>query len=167
GVVVNALIGAGAYALLSLGDRLPAAGLVPLALVAGVGAFGWVGLYFALVAEIGGARYAGLLTGVAVAFAWSGVLVGPPVFGVLAWALEHVAGVVGARRAGGSRAAVVGATLGLLVGVMVAPIGLLLGPLIGAIAGELLAGRAPGPSVRTGVGAALGVLTGVVAHFAP
>ena len=86
--------------------------------------------------------------------------------GVLAWALEHVAGVVGARRAGGSRGAVVGATLGLLVGVMVAPIGLLLGPLIGAIAGELLAGRAPGPSVRTGVGAALGVLTGVVAHFA-
>ena len=86
--------------------------------------------------------------------------------GVLAWGLEHVAGVVGARRAGGSRAAVVGATLGLLVGVMVAPIGLLLGPLIGAIAGELLAGRAPGPSVRTGVGAALGVLTGVVAHFA-
>ena len=86
--------------------------------------------------------------------------------GVLAWALEHVAGMVEARRAGGSRAAVVGAPLGLLVGVMVAPIGLLLGPLIGAIAGELLAGRAPGPSVRTGVGAALGVLTGVVAHFA-
>ena len=83
GVVVNALIGAGAYALLALGDRLPLAGLVPLALVAGVGAFGWVGLYFALVAEIGGARYAGLLTGVAVAFAWSGVLIGPPVFGLL------------------------------------------------------------------------------------
>src|SRR5207247_2113451 len=62
--------------------------------------------------------------------------------GVLAWALEHVAGMVGARRAGGSRAAVVGATLGLLVGVMVAPIGLLLGPLLGAIAGALLAGRA-------------------------
>ena len=83
GVVVNALIGAGAYALLALGDRLPLAGLVPLALVAGVGAFGWVGLYLALVAEIGGARYAGLLTGVAVAFAWSGVLIGPPVFGLL------------------------------------------------------------------------------------
>jgi ACS family hexuronate transporter-like MFS transporter len=83
GVVVNALIGAGAYALLALGERLPVEGLVPLALVAGVGAFGWVGLYFALVAEIGGARYAGLLTGVAVAFAWSGVLVGPPIFGLL------------------------------------------------------------------------------------
>ena len=83
GVVVNALIGAGSYALLALGSALPTASVVPLALLAGAGAFGWVGLYFALVAEIGGARYAGLLTGVAVAFAWSGVLVGPPVFGLL------------------------------------------------------------------------------------
>jgi uncharacterized protein YqgC (DUF456 family) len=85
--------------------------------------------------------------------------------GVLAWALEHVAGVVGARSAGGGRAAVVGAMVGMVLGVMVAPVGLLLGPIVGAIAGELLAGRAPGPSVRSGIGAALGVLTGVVAHF--
>jgi uncharacterized protein YqgC (DUF456 family) len=86
--------------------------------------------------------------------------------GVLAWLLEHVAGAVGARSAGGGRAAVIGATVGLLVGVLVAPIGLLVGPIVGAIAGELLAGREPKASVRTGIGAALGVLTGVVAHFA-
>jgi len=83
GVVVNALIGAGAYAALALGTWLPLGLAFPLALIAGAGAFGWVGLYFALVAEIGGARYAGLLTGVAVAFAWSGVLLGPPGFGLL------------------------------------------------------------------------------------
>ncbi|HTO11137.1 MAG TPA: MFS transporter [Candidatus Binatia bacterium] len=83
GVVVNALMGAGAYAALALGAWLPTPLLIPLAIVAGAGAFGWVGLYFALVAEIGGTRYAGLLTGVAVAFAWSGVLVGPPGFGLL------------------------------------------------------------------------------------
>jgi uncharacterized protein YqgC (DUF456 family) len=86
--------------------------------------------------------------------------------GVLAWALEHVAGVLGARRAGGSRAAVIGAIIGMAVGVIVAPIGLLLGPIIGAIAGELLSGRAPQASVRAGIGAAIGALTGVVAHFA-
>ncbi len=83
GVVASALLGAVAYALFALGPELPAAGIIPLAILAGAGAFGWVGLYFALVAEIGGARYAGLLTGVAVAFAWSGVLVGPPMFGLL------------------------------------------------------------------------------------
>ena len=83
GVVASALVGATAYAVFALGPDLPRPAIVPLAFVAGAGAFGWVGLYFALVAEIGGARYAGLLTGVAVAFAWSGVLVGPPLFGLL------------------------------------------------------------------------------------
>jgi sugar phosphate permease len=82
GVVASALLATAAYAVFALGDRLPVAVLAPVALVAGAGAFGWVGLYFALVAEIGGARHAGLLTGVAVAFSWSGVLVGPPLFGL-------------------------------------------------------------------------------------
>jgi sugar phosphate permease len=83
GVMINALIGTAAYTLFAFGETLPPPLVVPLAIVAGAAAFGWVGLYFALVAEIGGARYAGLLTGVAVAFSWSGVLVGPPVFGVV------------------------------------------------------------------------------------
>ena len=83
GVMVNALIGAAAYALLALGERLPIPLAIPLAVVAGAGAFGWVGLYLALVAEVGGARHAGLLTGVAVAFSWSGVLIGPPIFGLV------------------------------------------------------------------------------------
>ena len=82
GVVASALVATAAYAAFAFGDRLAVAALAPVALVAGVGAFGWVGLYFALVAEIGGARYAGLLTGVAVGFAWSGVLVGPLLFGL-------------------------------------------------------------------------------------
>jgi MFS family permease len=83
GVVITALIGAGAYAGFATGAWLPTPLAVVLALLAGVGAFGWVGLYFALVAEIGGARHAGLLTGLAVAFSWSGVLVGPPLFGLM------------------------------------------------------------------------------------
>jgi MFS family permease len=36
-----------------------------------------------LVAELGGARYAGILTGLATVFSWSGVLVGPPLFGAV------------------------------------------------------------------------------------
>jgi MFS family permease len=83
GVVINALIAAAAYASFAAGGWLPVPMAVGLAVVAGAGAFGWVGLYFALVAEIGGARYAGLLTGAAVVSAWSGVLVGPPLFGLV------------------------------------------------------------------------------------
>lgn len=83
GMIITALIGAFTYAGFALGDLIPAPLVVPLVLVAGAGAFGWVGLYFALVAEVGGMRFAGLLTGVGVTFAWSGVLVGPPIFGVV------------------------------------------------------------------------------------
>jgi MFS transporter, ACS family, hexuronate transporter len=82
-VIINALIGTLTYLIFASGIALPApvAGLV--AFVAGMGAFGWVGLYLALAAEVGGHRYAGLLTGVAVSCAWSGVLIGPPFFGIL------------------------------------------------------------------------------------
>ena len=83
GVVASAAIGAVTYATFALGAVLPIWLMVPLALVAGAGAFGWVGLYFALVAELGGPRYAGLLTGAATACAWSGTLIGPPIFGVI------------------------------------------------------------------------------------
>jgi sugar phosphate permease len=83
GIVINAVLGAIAYVVFAAARHLEPALAVPLAVLAGAGAFGWVGLYFALVAEIGGPRHAGLLTGVSVSFAWSGVLVGPPLFGQL------------------------------------------------------------------------------------
>jgi sugar phosphate permease len=83
GVVASAAIVAVAYATLALGSALPTWLVYPLAFVAGAGAFGWVGLYFALVAEIGGPRHAGLLTGAATACSWSGTLIGPPVFGLV------------------------------------------------------------------------------------
>jgi sugar phosphate permease len=83
GVVASAAIGAASYAALALGSLLPTWLVYPLTFVAGAGAFGWVGLYFALVAEIGGPRHAGLLTGAATACSWSGTLIGPPIFGLV------------------------------------------------------------------------------------
>jgi sugar phosphate permease len=83
GLALNALIAAGGFAVFALGGALSPVVAALVALVAGMGAFGWVGLFFALMAEIGGARFAGLMTGLGVIFAWGGVLVGPPLFGVL------------------------------------------------------------------------------------
>jgi MFS transporter, ACS family, aldohexuronate transporter len=54
-----------------------------LAFAAGVGAYGWVGVFFVISAEAGGPRQAGLLSGVAFASIVIGLLVGPPVFGLL------------------------------------------------------------------------------------
>ncbi len=58
-----------------------AAGL--LAFATGVGAYGWVGIFFVISAEAGGPREAGLLSGVAFAAIVLGLLVGPPIFGSL------------------------------------------------------------------------------------
>ncbi len=82
-VIINSLIGGATSLIFASAVPLPGPLLGVIAVIAGAGAFGWVGLYLALAAEVGGARYAGLLTGVAVACAWSGVLVGPPLFGLL------------------------------------------------------------------------------------
>jgi ACS family hexuronate transporter-like MFS transporter len=83
GLALNALIAAVGLVSLALGGALSPLWAGAAAFVTGLGAFGWVGLFFALMAEIGGARFAGLMTGLGVIFAWGGVLVGPPLFGLL------------------------------------------------------------------------------------
>ena len=83
GIVTSATFVVLAFTVLAAGAYAPSMVLPLVAIVAGAAAFGWVGLYMTLVAELGGSRYAGLLTGVAVMFSWSGVLVGPPLFGLL------------------------------------------------------------------------------------
>jgi MFS family permease len=91
GLALDALLATAAFLAFAAGARVPGPLAVPLAFVAGAAAFGWVGLYFALVAEIGGPRHAGLLTGVATVFAWGGVLIGPPMFGFLLEATDGYA----------------------------------------------------------------------------
>jgi predicted MFS family arabinose efflux permease len=54
-----------------------------LAFMAGVGAYGWVGIYFIISAEAGGARHSGLLSGVSFAAIVIGLLTGAPIFGLV------------------------------------------------------------------------------------
>jgi sugar phosphate permease len=54
-----------------------------LAFAVGIGAYGWVGIFFIISAEVGGRRASGLLSGVAFASIVAGLLVGPTVFGLL------------------------------------------------------------------------------------
>lgn len=54
-----------------------------LAFAAGVGAYGWVGIYFIISAEAGGARHSGLLSGVSFAAIVVGLLTGAPIFGLV------------------------------------------------------------------------------------
>ena len=85
------------------------------------------------------------------------------VLAVLAWALDYVAGLMGARRAGASRQALVGAALGTVVGLFMGLVGVLFMPLVGAAAGEYMARRDRRQAVTVGVSTWLGIMVGLVA----
>jgi uncharacterized protein YqgC (DUF456 family) len=83
----------------------------------------------------------------------------------LGYLVEYAGVALGARRSGGSRWAVAGAVAGAIVGVFFGPLGLLLGPAVGAVGAELIRGGQLEASLRTGLGAVVGIVAGAVAHF--
>jgi uncharacterized protein YqgC (DUF456 family) len=85
------------------------------------------------------------------------------IIAAIAEVMTYFGQALGAKRAGASTLGVVGALLGGVVGIFVfPPWGLLVGPLLGAILGELIAGKQAKSAMKAGIGAVLGVLTGVV-----
>lgn len=81
---------------------------------------------------------------------------------------DLVASVIGARRVGASRQALIGSVLGGLIGPLLGfglP-GLLLGPFVGAVIGELLARRSMAVAARAGFGTWLGLLVGTLVKVA-
>ena len=88
---------------------------------------------------------------------------------VVAWALDFVAGMLGAKRAGASQLALVGAAVGTVVGLFMGLIGVLFMPLMGAAIGEYWAQkdqqRAAKVALATWLGLMLGMLDKVVISF--
>jgi uncharacterized protein YqgC (DUF456 family) len=85
---------------------------------------------------------------------------------VLALIIDFVAGMLGAKRVGASRYAVIGAVLGTLVGIFFGLPGIVLGPFFGALIGELVAGGTLHKATGVGVGAWLGFLVGAALKLA-
>ena len=85
------------------------------------------------------------------------------VMAVLAWVLEYVAGLLGAKKAGASREAIVGAAIGTVAGLFLGIVGVLFLPLVGAAAGEYIAQRDQRRAVHVGLATWLGLMAGLVA----
>lgn len=93
----------------------------------------------------------------------SGLTVGViAVLAVLAWVVDYVAALLGARRAGASPMALVGAALGTVAGIFTGFIGLIFMPLVGAMAGEYWARRDSAQAAQVGLATWLGLLVGTV-----
>ncbi len=87
------------------------------------------------------------------------------VLAALGYLLSHFAGALGARQYGGSGWAVLGAIVGAFVGIVMGPLGLIVGPALGAVVFELVASGELEKSVRSGLGALLGIIAGAIAHL--
>jgi uncharacterized protein YqgC (DUF456 family) len=87
------------------------------------------------------------------------------VLAVLAWLMDYVSALLGAKRAGASRQAIIGAAIGTVVGVFTGLVGVLFMPLVGAAAGEFIARRQHGQALRVGIATWLGLLAGMLAKF--
>jgi uncharacterized protein YqgC (DUF456 family) len=82
---------------------------------------------------------------------------------VLSLAVDFFATMMGAKRVGASRKALLGAVVGTFAGLFLGgPIGLFAGPFIGALLGELWHSRELSKATKVGLGTWLGILLGTV-----
>lgn len=85
------------------------------------------------------------------------------VLAVIAWVLDYVAGLMGAKKAGASTLALVGAALGTVVGLFMGLVGVFFMPLVGAAVGEYIAQKNEARALKVGVATWLGIMVGMIA----
>ena len=82
---------------------------------------------------------------------------------LLAWALDYVAGLMGAQKAGASKQALLGAAVGTVAGLFMGLVGVLFMPLVGAAIGEYVAQKDRSRAVKVGVATWVGIMVGLIA----
>jgi uncharacterized protein YqgC (DUF456 family) len=85
---------------------------------------------------------------------------------LLSWVLDYVAGVLGAKKVGASKQALLGAAIGTVAGLFLGFIGVLVLPFVGAAAGEYLARRDRDAAVRVGLATGIGLILALAAKLA-
>jgi uncharacterized protein YqgC (DUF456 family) len=85
---------------------------------------------------------------------------------VLAFAADYVSALLGAKKAGASRLAILGAALGTFAGIFTGFVGLLFMPLVGAAIGEYIADRNLERAGKVGVATWIGLLLGTAVKVA-
>lgn len=136
----------------------------------------WVIIILLFVVGMAGAVYPVLPGALAIyaAFFVYGFMIGFEPFGLWFWLIQttivavlmiadYLVSALGVKKFGGTKASVIGSTIGLLVGPFVIPVaGLLIGPFLGAVIGELLVGTEARQAMKAGVGALVGFFSGLV-----
>lgn len=82
------------------------------------------------------------------------------------WVLDYFIPAIGTKKFGGSRAGMIGTTIGLLIGlIFMGPFGIIIGPFAGALVGELINKSDSQRAVKAAFGSFLGFLTSAFIKF--
>jgi len=92
-----------------------------------------------------------------------GTLVFISAVALLAWGLDYAAGLLGAKKAGASKQALIGAALGTVLGLFMGLVGVLFMPLLGAALGEYLARQDQKRAMKVGLATWFGIMLGLLA----
>ncbi|MBT8252914.1 MAG: DUF456 domain-containing protein [Bacteroidia bacterium] len=112
----------------------------------------WIGLLFLHLTE-------------AVPMNWS-FLIFTLIIALGIWVLDYFIPAMGTRKFGGSRAGMIGTTIGLLIGLFfLGPFGIIIGPFLGALVGELINKSDSRTAVKAAFGSFLGFLTSAFIKF--
>ncbi|MEV5027595.1 DUF456 domain-containing protein [Paenibacillus sp. LPE1-1-1.1] len=140
---------------------------------------GWTLVIILFVVGMAGAIYPILPGALAIygAFFVYGLFFSFSEFGIWFWLIQTIIVVVlfvadyavsawGVKRFGGSRASVIGSTIGLIFGPFVIPaLGLIIGPFAGAVIGEMIIGTRFDKALKVGLGSVVGLFTSVAVKF--
>ena len=95
-----------------------------------------------------------------------GTVVACGVITLIAWGVEYVAGIMGAKKVGASRQAVIGSLIGTVAGVFSGLWGLLFMPLASAAIGQYIYDRDLIRAGNVGIATWLGMVAGMLAKIA-
>jgi uncharacterized protein len=84
------------------------------------------------------------------------------VLAVIAWVTDFLATVMGAKKAGASKLAIIGAAVGTIVGIFMGLIGVLFMPFVGAVLGQYISERDSKRAAKVGFATWLGLLVGTI-----
>lgn len=90
------------------------------------------------------------------------------VIALVVFALDYIIPAVGTKKFGGTRAGMIGTTLGLLVALIfpiLGPLGLIIWPFVGALVGELMNKADNKTAAKAAFGSFIGFLTGTFLKF--
>jgi uncharacterized protein len=91
---------------------------------------------------------------------WVVVVIG--VLAVIAWVADYVATLLGAKKAGASKLALIGAAIGTIVGIFAGLIGILILPFVGAVIGQYVSEKNSKNAAKVGFATWLGLLVGTI-----